>query len=107
MLRRSYLNLEGKSHGNSAEYDCHIEFTEDSCGKSVTYISDPVGMTTRQIALLALCRVRCGRERLNMGVAETRQGLLLMRPSHLHGWLGDEQYSNRRRGHLGHCWPPE
>ena len=29
-----------------------------------------------------------------------------MSPCHLHGWLRDERYSNRRRRHLGHCWPP-
>ena len=40
-------------------------------------------------------------------IAETHQGLELRRPNHLHGWLSDERYSNRRRRHLGHCWPPE
>ena len=35
-----------------------------------------------------------------MHIAETRQGLDLIRPNHQHGWLGDERYSNRRGGIL-------
>ena len=40
-----------------------------------------------------------------MGIAETRQELKIIRPSHLHGWLGNERSSNRLRSHHAHCWP--
>ena len=35
----------------------------------------------------------------------TRQGLELILPNHLHRWLGEKRYSNRRRRRLVHCWP--